>query len=106
GKHFIVGYVSHDVSKNLTEQECQAYLDAGIAVGLVWETTRERALSGRAGGSPDGIEARRQARALGFPDSKPIGFAVDFNATAQQLQALVGPYGIAFREGVTTSGVY
>jgi hypothetical protein len=106
GKHFIVGYVSHDVSKNLTEEECQAYLDAGIAVGLVWETTQERALSGRAGGSPDGIEARRQARALGFPDSKPIGFAVDFNATAQQLQALVGPYGIAFREGVTTSGVY
>jgi len=106
GKHFIVGYVSHDVLKNLTRDECLAYLDAGIAVGLVWETTRERSLSGRAGGIPDGIEARRQARAIGFPDSRPIGFTVDFNATAQQLESLVGPYGTAFREGVTTSGVY
>jgi hypothetical protein len=106
GKHFIVGYVSHDPAKNLTKAECHAYLDAGIAVGLVWETTTSRALSGADGGHVDGIEARRQARLLGFPDDKPIGFAVDFPATATQLSGPIRAYGVAFRAQTGTSGVY
>jgi hypothetical protein len=39
GKHFMVGYVSRDPSKNITKAECDAALAAGIDVCLVWETT-------------------------------------------------------------------
>jgi hypothetical protein len=106
GKKFIIGYVSHDPSKNLTKAECQAYLDAGIGVGLVWETTTNRALSGAPGGHADGIDARQQARDLGFPDEKPIGFAVDFQASAQQLAGPIRAYGAAYRTAANSSGVY
>lgn len=109
GKHFIVGYVSHDPAKNLSRDECRAYLDAGIAVGLVWETTATRALSGALAGADDGREARRQAAALGFPLARPIFVAVDFDATAAQLAAQVGPYLLAFGTtvgGVALAGVY
>lgn len=108
-KHFIVGYVSHDSSKNLTKSECQAYLDAGISVGLVWETTEDRALSGQVGGTADGREARKQANALGFPADKPIFTAVDFQATTSQLAGPIASYLIAFAKevgGKDLAGVY
>jgi hypothetical protein len=109
GKHFIVGYVSHDPAKNLTAAECLAYLDAGIAVGLVWETTSDRALAGAAGGAADGRQARQQARALGFPDDRPIFTAVDFLASVAQLAGPVREYLAAFADavgGVALAGVY
>ena len=109
GKRFIVGYVSHDAGKNLTAAECAAYLDAGIAVGLVWETTSDRALAGAAAGAADGAEARRQARALGFPDDRPIFTAVDFLASVAQLSGPVHGYLAAFADGVggtALAGVY
>lgn len=109
GKHFIVGYVSRDPAKNLTRAECTAYLDAGIAVGLVWETTSDRALAGAGAGTGDGLQARSQARALGFPDNRPIFTAVDFDATATQLSGPVRQYLIAFADavgGVALAGVY
>lgn len=92
GKHFIVGYVSRDKSKNITKAECVAAHAAGIAVCLVWETTSTRALSSTSGGMVDGKEARRQATALGFPATRPIYVAVDFDATAAELLTAVGPY--------------
>lgn len=106
GKQFIVGYVSHDPAKNLSAADCAAYLDAGVAVGLVWETMANRALDGGPAGSTDGAEARRQARALGFPDEKPICFAVDFEPTTMQLGGPVRSYGLSFRHEAGKCGVY
>lgn len=109
GKHFIIGYVSHDPAKNLSAAECTAYLDAGIAPGLVWETVADRALAGPDAGLVDGREARRQARALGFPDDRPIFTAVDFQATGVQLAGPVRAYLSAFAFGVggtALAGVY
>lgn len=96
GKHFIVGYVSRDPSKNITRAECDAAHAAGITVCLVWETTSTRALSATGGGMVDGREARRQATALDFPADRPIYVAVDFDATAAELLTAVGPYLRAF----------
>jgi hypothetical protein len=109
GKHFIVGYVSHDPGKNLSAAECAAYLDAGVAVGLVWETTSDRALDGAKAGGLDGRQARDQARALGFPDHLPIFAAVDFLASVVQLAGPVREYLAAFADavgGVDLAGVY
>jgi hypothetical protein len=109
GKRFIIGYVSRDPAKNLTRDECLAYLAAGIDVGLVWETTSQRALAGRAAGATDGAEARRQAGVLGFPASRPIYTAVDFDASTTDLTNSVGPYLDAFANAVggrQLAGVY
>jgi len=109
GKQFIIGYVSHDQGKNLSAAECAAYLDAGIAVGLVWETTSDRALAGGQAGSTDGQQARQQARALGFPDDRPIFTAVDFDASAAQLSGPVHAYLAGFAASVggpDLAGVY
>lgn len=105
GKTFIIGYVSHDPAKNLTPAECVAYLDAGIAVGLVWETVSDRALDGRAAGAADGTMARRQARVLGFPDDRPIFAAVDFDASGGQLAGPVRAYLTGFASAVGGTGV-
>lgn len=108
-KQFIIGYVSRDPAKNLTAHECTAYLAAGVAVGLVWETTARRALDGAAAGKVDGTEARRQARALAFPDDHPIFTAVDFQASSAELAGPVHNYLAAFAGaagGTARAGVY
>jgi hypothetical protein len=61
-------------------------------VGLVWETTADRTLSGFSGGQSDASAAQAQANALGL-GSLPIYFAVDFDAT----EAQQGPINDYFR---------
>jgi hypothetical protein len=89
GVKFVMRYLSHDPSKNLTIPEFRELANAGFGVGLVWETTANRALSGTAAGVADATWARNQVRDLGlnFADGGfvlPIYFAVDFNATDAQ----------------------
>ncbi|MBT2213459.1 DUF1906 domain-containing protein [Actinomadura sp. NEAU-AAG7] len=84
GAKFVCRYLSHDASKNLTRGEAASLSAAGIAVVVVWETTANRALSGRSGGVADAREADRQAAACGMPDGRPIYFAVDWDASAAQ----------------------
>jgi len=82
---FVCRYLSYDTSgKNLTKAEAQALSNAGIWCVVVWETTANRALSGRSGGRDDALSAQHQATACGMPDDRPIYFAVDFDATAAQ----------------------
>ncbi len=64
--------------------ERQALHAAGLGVGLVWETYANRPLEGTAAGNADGLAARAQAKALGFPDGFPIFGAVDFNPPSSQ----------------------
>lgn len=79
GVKFVMRYISHDPSKDLTNAEKAALLKRGIKVGLVFETTTGRALSDRAGGITDARYAKARADALGMKDA-PIYFAVDFDA--------------------------
>jgi hypothetical protein len=93
GVKFAMRYLSHDASKNLTAGELKRLRNHGIAVGLVWESTANRALSGYAGGVADAKVAASQAAALGLGPTPadwglapglPIYFAVDFDATDAQ----------------------
>jgi peptidoglycan hydrolase-like protein with peptidoglycan-binding domain len=79
GFSFICRYLSHDPSKNITKDEADAARAAGLSVVLVWETTASRALANRAAGILDATEALKQATAIGFPSTRPIYFAVDFD---------------------------
>jgi hypothetical protein len=76
----VMRYLSNDPSKNLSKTEARALLAAGLSIGLVWETTAKRASEGFAAGNADAAAAEAQARALGYPISCPIFYAVDYDA--------------------------
>lgn len=77
GYTFIVGYVSYTSGKNLTRAQIDSYLNAGLAVQLVWEVKATSANEGRPTGLKHGAEAAKQAKALGYPDGLPLIAAVD-----------------------------
>jgi hypothetical protein len=92
GVKFACRYLSHDTTgKSLTLAEARQLSAAGIWIVVVWETTANRALSGRAGGVADARSARGQAEACGMPGGRPIYFAVDFDASAGQ-QGTINAY--------------
>lgn len=83
----VMRYLSLDPTKNLTRSEALDLAAHGVAVGVVWETTAQRALAGHAAGAGDAALALAQAHACGMPAGKPIYGAVDFDATpANQTQ--------------------
>lgn len=107
GYDFAVRYLGSDPGKRLTIGERDRLHAAGIAVGLVWETSASRTLGGEAAGRADAQEANRQADALGFPADRVIFYAVDFDASAGQISGPITSYftGVASARG-RTPGVY
>lgn len=81
GKAFACRYLSPDSSKNLARIEADDLAAHGIWSVAVWESTAARAKAGRAAGVADAKTASVQAAAAGMPSSRPIYFAVDFDAT-------------------------
>lgn len=81
GKAFACRYLSPDSSKNLARIEADDLAAHGIWSVVVWESTAARAKAGRAAGVADAKTASVQAAAAGMPSSRPIYFAVDFDAT-------------------------
>jgi hypothetical protein len=88
GVKFACRYLSHDTAKNLTGAQARTLAVAGIDCLVVWETTANRALSGREGGAQDARDARAQAAACGIPDGSPIYFAVDFDEHVGHVEAV------------------
>jgi hypothetical protein len=82
----VMRYLSHSASKNLTAGERDALYAQGLGIGLVWETTANRALDGYNAGVADAKDALAQASALNF--NGVIYLAVDFDATPQQQDAI------------------
>ena len=107
GVKFACRYLSYDKAKNLDAAEARALAAHGIDCVVVWETTANRALAGRAAGQADAREADRQAKACRMPKGRPIYFAVDFDASEAD-QALVNAYfkGVGSVLGKRRVGVY
>jgi flagellum-specific peptidoglycan hydrolase FlgJ/type II secretory pathway component PulJ len=105
---FVCRYLSYTHSKNLTAREAQHMSSLGISLVGVWETTANRALAGRAAGASDARQAMSQATAVGQPGTRPIYFAVDFDATKHQLEHQVAEYfqGVTSVLGADRTGVY
>ncbi len=96
-------YVSTDPRKNLQPSERDALLAAGLSIGLVWETTANRAADGFTAGGMDAKAAEAQAAALGMPAGLPIFYAVDFAADP----ATIKPYFDGARSTATRPiGIY
>jgi hypothetical protein len=104
GVRFAARYLSHDVAKNLSRGEADDLAANGLWSVVVWETTSNRAGAGMAAGQADARTAMVQARACGMPDTRPIYFAVDYDAPP----SAVAPYfqGVASVLTPARTGVY
>lgn len=107
GMKFAARYLSNGASKNISRAEADDLAEHGVWSVVVWESTATRPLSGRAAGVTDAQRAAAQAAAAGMPDSRPIYFAVDFDATAKQMPVVMAYLdGAASVLGRDRTGVY
>lgn len=90
GCAFALRYVPYpgNGGKGITREEMADLQSHGIAIGLVFESTAGRALDGAAAGVQDALVCVTSMSALGWPSDRPFYFAVDFDATARQLDAI------------------
>ena len=107
GYTFVVRYLSHSPSKNLTPDEAQALTTAGIAVVANWEATLDGPSHGFEQGVADAAEAARQAAACGMPEDRPIYFSVDWDVQSDDMDPVTAYFdGIASVIGVARTGAY
>lgn len=106
GYGFCVRYLFPPL-KGATKIEATAIRAAGLGLVVVYESYAKRANEGRAAGIADGKTALAFARAIGFPETRPLYFAVDFQPTTVEL-VRVDAYlqGAAFVIGLSRTGVY
>ncbi|MGG1553170.1 DUF1906 domain-containing protein [Paenibacillus ferrarius] len=107
GYEFAARYLVPSGAKALTRAEADTISKAGISIISCFETTADRALGGRAAGLADGKTALQVAASVGQPFGSCIYFAVDFDATAAQMPAVIA-YIQAASEATPnyTTGVY
>lgn len=104
---FACRYLAVDETKTLTKAEATALAAVGIWSVVVWESTGNRMLTGKAGGVADAKAAQAQAAAAGQPSGRPIYFAADWDATeAQQTQINAYLDGAASVLGAARVGIY
>lgn len=87
GVKFVCRYLSYRTDgKNLTLDEARKLNAAGISIVSNWENSAGDLLGGYSAGVKHATEASKQHRKAGGPDTAPIYFSVDFDATSAQLR--------------------
>jgi hypothetical protein len=89
GFSFACRYLVPSGRKRLTREEAEAITAAGLQIVSVYETNADRALGGYEAGLKDGATAVMVAKVVGQPVGSCIYFAVDFEATAAQMQTVI-----------------
>jgi hypothetical protein len=106
---FVARYLFFPIvgGKGITLGEATAIRAAGLGLVVVYESYAGRAKEGPVAGVADGKTALAWARSIGFPDSRPLYFAVDFSPTTVEL-VFVDAYlkGVASVIGAARVGVY
>jgi peptidoglycan hydrolase-like protein with peptidoglycan-binding domain len=108
GYTFVLRYLSYDdTGKNLSYNEAQSYLNAGIDIVSNWEYDAHAPLNGYSQGVRDAEEAARQHLDCGGPADAPIYFSVDWDASPEE-QGVINEYmqGCADVVGLARVGVY
>jgi len=109
GYKFAARYLSGDPGggKDITSSEANGLTGAGLDIVLVWETTGTDATSGYNQGVSDATAANSEAASVGEPASRPIYFAIDFDASSGD-SASINAYfqGVASVIGLSRTGVY
>jgi len=108
GYVFVGRYVCALVgTKVITKEEADDLRAHGLGLVLVYEQYKERPLEGRTAGHADALVALAQARAAGFPEDRPIYFAMDDDYKVVH-QPVIDEYlrGAAEVMGLARIGVY
>lgn len=107
GFGFVARYLSRYTSKVITAGEYQDMTNNGVGVVLVFEDYANQALNGYNQGVSDAQFALAQARGIGWPEDRPIHFAVDFDISDAQ-KPIAGQYmrGVASVLGLGRTGAY
>jgi len=94
GVDFAMRYYSNNASKNLSLGEARALSQAGLKIGVVWETSgTHAAYFTRAQGLADGAQAYRMAReSIVQPFGSAIYFAVDYDPTQADIDGGISNY--------------
>lgn len=98
GYSAVIRYLSTDPTKDISTAEASALHAAGLGVGVIWESTGQRALGSTVAGQADGAETAARLRTLGAPAGMPVLVNVgDWAVEPAQLGAITAYY-FAFRE--------
>lgn len=87
--------------RDITASEMDSLKAAGLGVGLVWESSANRALDGYDAGAYDASQATYYANRLGWP-GLPIYYACDCDVTTSQAYGQV----LEYYRGTTAGGPY
>lgn len=98
-----IRYIGGNPTKRLTIEEIETLHWNGVGILLIWEDTTTKALGGSYAGSLDGLEAVREAKALGYCAGGTIVTAIDFNVVSLNLQQVIN-YCAAFNMQVVAGG--
>jgi hypothetical protein len=113
GKHFVVRYLPYalggatDGGKGLTAAEIKEYRAAGLDIVLNFEWYAARMKHGHDAGLTDGRASQAAFDKLGIPNTLPVYFSADWDATSGE-QAAIDAYlkGAASVLGAGRVGVY
>jgi uncharacterized protein (TIGR03382 family) len=109
GYQFAARYLSGDPSsgKDITASEASGLTGAGLDIVLVWETSGTDATSGYNQGVSDATAAKSEAATVGQPTTRPIYFAVDFDADSSDASSINAYFqGVASVIGLSRTGIY
>lgn len=84
-------YLGND-SRCIFAAERDDLLAHGLGIGLIWETSANRVLSGAPGGRQDAELANSYANTLGAPGSTPIYYATDYHALEPDISGAICDY--------------
>jgi hypothetical protein len=87
----VMRYLGND-SRCITPGERDALLNAGLGIGLIWETEADRVLGGGPAGDADARAANGYADQLGAPGWVPIYYCTDFHASSSQINGVICDY--------------
>jgi Domain of unknown function (DUF1906) len=90
-------YLGND-SRCIFAAERDELLNAGLGIGLIWETKADRTLDGYNAGRDDAHLANNYANNLGAPGWVPIYYATDFHAQGNQITGPICDYYRAARD--------
>jgi hypothetical protein len=92
GIRVVLRYAGSEAWKCITAPERDRIFAANLRIRAMYEDGAQTALKGFAEGVKDAKAARAAWTALGYPADYPIAFAVDFDATPDQLAGPVSEY--------------
>jgi hypothetical protein len=104
GVNFIGRYYSHSPNKNLSPSEAKLICGAGMWIVTVWESAGDHfSFFSFQQGLDDATSAANQAQKIGQPTDSAIYFAVDFDASPQEIAGGISDYFKGVRKGLEAS---